>query len=765
MATSNNTNSQLSYSTGTIDPAIANIAAKDPGYALGLLLSSAWINNYNARGEDKLKKAVLGEDGQPTLDGTQATTSGTQPATDGTQAISGTDTTANINNAINQNLGATGINTGNTQQTQQATPQIFSANQQNPLSASTMTGQYRINPGITTTTPDNATAQQTSDAEKIAMANTIKQAAAESAINQAGAAEDSEQNKYKQALMERVRAILNDENNAWAQSAARGEIYNKVGNPYSIGNYDDQSKNLAYQQSLANMANKWTPHATMNADGTVSEPVAQGYTAQNPLQGMQYQATLNNPNSQYNFQTGNMGLNTGETATTAPILDAVQNAQDVKQAVVNNSVPGSSYWDTMKLGQPTNFIKAEQDNGEPVQQDKEIAEPVKENKESANENSQPQETHSDTVKSTPTENFSQNSKNLSVGQTNKTTPFTVKDWISKVTIEGIKQGRPMNQIQNVIAQTLPMAQAQEDRYKKEAIGNLTNRIFNGDETTGGKSLLPTATNYQTQMPKLMRTLQEIYAVDPEQGERIANAVGVGYKDAWSLDKDNFVKARDAQTAMALSKADAENKIRTHEANNQSDYKKAVAQYMAKDQMEQQQINRTIGYYKAAGLSDQDAIKAAMANYSSGSKKSGSSAGITGDGSSIVQKGPNGRDVINGFELTAAQQTRANEIGANVSRRMDELESYMKSVTRDDIENGDGDDNLAKAIDGMREYIKSLDDGDQALIPNEISNELQQALYAANYIREYKAGNGKTDIAKAYLSALTDETKKKYNIIT
>lgn len=718
MAT-NNQNSQLTYNTAaTIDPTVAGYAANDPGFALGLLLSRMWVNNYNERGEKKLAESVMGQMGQ---DGTSS--SGAAAPSDGTNAD------ANIANAVSQNLGQTGINTGEGQ----TVPQVFSANQMPSLSNTT--GQYRIDPRLSNPT--------TSDAEKIAMANTIKQAQEQNAVSQAIAATDADEQKKK--LMERVQAILEDPNNAWAQSAKRGETYNRVGNPYVIRNYDDPEKNLAYQQSLQNMANKWTPHATLNANGTVSEPVAQGYMPQNALSAIQ--TNLNNGNP-YTFQVGNMGLNNGETPQSAQVLDAVQAAQDIKQtaSAPSQSVPGSSYWDTMKLGKTVNFNNAEQkENGEPVQQETKTAE----------------QGESKTV--APTENFSKNGKTVQYAQNN--TPFTVKDWISRVTMEGLKQGRPMQQIQAVIAKTLPMAQAQEDRYKKNAIGNLTNRIFNGDETTGNNSLLPTATNYQQTMPKLMSTLQEIYNIDPSEGERISNAIGVGYKDAWALNKNDYIKGRDLLLSKDLANNDTNNKIRLHAANNESDLGQKIKWIQAQNQMEQAKIYQAAQWYMAAGDDEKTAIGKAIASSSkrSGGGSSSGNGGTTTDTAVTGQKGPHGRDIINGFEVSASQQSRANELGAIITRMRNDMDGYTQTVSGDDIKNGGGADSLAKSIDALKKYMSELDDKDRELIPDSIWNDIQQAMYAANYIREYKAGQGKSEIAKQYLSALTPDTLKTYHI--
>ena len=56
-------NNQLSYQTATIDPTIAGYAAKDPGFALGLLLGRGWVENYNERGIRKLQESLKGKDG------------------------------------------------------------------------------------------------------------------------------------------------------------------------------------------------------------------------------------------------------------------------------------------------------------------------------------------------------------------------------------------------------------------------------------------------------------------------------------------------------------------------------------------------------------------------------------------------------------------------------------------------------------------------------------------------------------------------------
>ena len=59
-------NNQLSYQTATIDPTIAGYAARDPGFALGLLLGRGWVENYNERGIRKLQDSLKGKDGLET---------------------------------------------------------------------------------------------------------------------------------------------------------------------------------------------------------------------------------------------------------------------------------------------------------------------------------------------------------------------------------------------------------------------------------------------------------------------------------------------------------------------------------------------------------------------------------------------------------------------------------------------------------------------------------------------------------------------------
>lgn len=712
-------NNQLSYQTATIDPTIAGYAARDPGFALGLLLGRGWVENYNERGIRKLQESLKGKDGLTPAD-------------------------ANANAAVTNAAGGTpAINTGAASASAdnaKPTPQIFSANQ-NPVMA--QVDPYKITP----------MSVQPSDVQKAVMENTIANASAP----QAG------DTGYKDALMARVRNILYDPNNQWAQSAARGAIYNKLkemgdpggGNPYAMGNYIDPSKNFSQQALAQSFANKWTPQTVMNADGTVTQNPAPGYVANNPLQGASMYAIQGNANQ--GIQPTDMAAQfraylNGETPQTAPVLDAVQAAQ-AQQAVADNTqnvIPPQA--------KTANFTDAEQDekSDEPVQQEQASQE-------------EPAVSKSETV---ATEQNSQNGKTVQQALQNNVQPtplkpFSVKDWIAQVTQAGIAQGRPMNQIQAVISRGLPAAQAAEDNYKKQAVDGLLNRIYNGDETTGGKNLLPTMENANTAVPKLMQTLNEIDSIDPERGTQI-RAILPSYNTFLKENINNFNKARDVGYSMKLSDHSMENNIKQHEtlgqfdderAKNMAKWKHAVS--VAWRNQELADRANLISKYSNGQITPDQAMGMLLGL---GGKGNGAASGD-------VQKTSKGTLVINGNELSKTQTARSNELDANLRRMSDELKGYMANSTADDVKNGtssngkDNKDNLARSINALDAYISGLDDKDRALIPNSMWDGLQQQLYAANYIRENLAGNGKMENAIEYLKALTPETRQKYNIVT
>lgn len=712
-------NNQLSYQTATIDPTIAGYAAKDPGFALGLLLGRGWVENYNERGIRKLQESLKGKDGLTPSDANAGAASGTPAATDTASAATAS---ASADNA-------------------KPTPQIFSANQ-NPVMA--QVDPYKITP----------MAVQPSDVQKAVMENTI----ANASNPQAG------DTGYKDALMARVRNILYDPNNQWAQSAARGAIYNKLkamgdpggGNPYAMGNYDDPSKNFSQQALAQSFANKWTPQATMNADGTVTQNAAPGYVSNNPLQGASMYAIQGNANQ--GIQPTDMAAQfraylNGETPQTAPVLDAVQAQQAVADNTQNVIPPQAK---------TANFTDAEQDkkSDEPVQQEQASQE-------------EPTVSKSETV---ATEQNSQNGKTVQSALQNNVQPtplkpFSVKNWIAQVTQAGIAQDRPMNQIQAVISRGLPAAQAAEDSYKKQAVDGLLNRIYNGDETTGGKNLLPTMENANTAVPKLMQTLNEIDSIDPERGAQI-RAILPSYNTFLKENINNFNKARDVGYSMKLSDHSMENNIKQRKelgaydderTKNMAQWKHAMSVAWQNEAL----VNKAnlIAKYSNGQITPDQAMQMIVMGSIGGKGNGGASA--SGD----VQKTDKGNLIINGNELSKTQTARSNELDANLRRMSEELDGYIANSTADDVENGtssdgkDNKDNLARSINALDAYISGLDDKDRALIPNSIWDGLQQQLYAANYIRENLVGNGKMENAIEYLKALTPETRQKYNIVT
>lgn len=708
-------NNQLSYQTATIDPTIAGYAAKDPGFALGLLLGRGWVENYNERGIRKLQESLKGKDGLTPADANADAASGTPAATDTASAATAS---ASADNA-------------------KPTPQIFSANQ-NPVMA--QVDPYKITP----------MAVQPSDVQKAVMENTI----ANASNPQAG------DTGYKDALMARVRNILYDPNNQWAQSAARGAIYNKLkamgdpggGNPYAMGNYDDPSKNFSQQALAQSFANKWTPQATMNADGTVTQNAAPGYVSNSPLQGASMYAIQGNTNQ--GIQSPDMAAQfraylNGETPQTAPVLDAVQAQQAVADNTQNVIPPQAK---------TANFTDAEQDkkSDEPVQQEQASQE-------------EPTVSKSETA---ATEQNSQNGKTVQSALQNNVQPtplkpFSVKDWIAQVTQAGIAQGRPMNQIQAVISRGLPAAQAAEDNYKKQAVDGLLNRIYNGDETTGGKNLLPTMENANTAVPKLMQTLNEIDSIDPERGAQI-RAILPSYNTFLKENINNFNKARDVGYSIKLSDHSMENNIKQRKElgayDDERAIKKLVTEHALKVAWQNEELaNKAnlIAKYSNGQITPDQAMGMLILGGLRG--KGGSSSLPTGTGD--ARQAANGNLIINGNELSKTQTARSNELDANLRRMSDELKSYMANSTADDIKSGDGKDNLAKSIDALNAYVSELDDKDRALIPDSVWDGIQQQLYAANYIREHLAGNGKMENAIEYLKALTPETRQKYNIVT
>lgn len=683
-------NNQLSYQTATIDPTIAGYAARDPGFALGLLLGRGWVENYNERGIRKLQESLKGKDGL---------TPAGEPANPSEQSQTNSET-ASADNA-------------------KQVPQIFSANQSPTMQTVNAYQPQAVN-----------ASEPMTDTQKAVMENAV----ANASTPQAG------DTGYKDALMARVRNILYDPNNQWAQSAARGAIYNKLkemgdpggGNPYAMGNYIDPSKNFSQQALAQSFANKWTPQTVMNADGTVTQNPAPGYVASNPLQGASMYAIQGNANQ--GIQSPDMAAQfraylNGETPQTAPVLDAVQTQQAVADNTQNVIPPQAK---------TANFTDAEQDkkSDEPVQQEQASQE-------------EPTVSKSETV---ATEQNSQNGKTVQSALQNNVQPtplkpFSVKDWIAKVTQAGIAQGRPMNQIQAVISRGLPAAQAAEDNYKKQAVDGLLNRIYNGDETTGGKNLLPTMENANTAVPKLMQTLNEIDSIDPERGAQI-RAILPSYNTFLKENINNFNKARDVGYSKELASNALDNAIKQKEAFTGIDLSALKAKYAMMSEREKQQRNLKYQALVDAGYGQQEAAAYAMGIVPKSMLKGATT-------------GTQQQQTVNGSPLTGKQKERMEELDYSLQDLTNTLYNYMAKNSKDSLEG------YGNAIANLQEYLDNLKESDKVLLPKGTMDKLTDMLYAANAKREALAGHyaGSSDApgAREYASALTDEAKKKYGI--
>lgn len=739
-------NSQLTYQTATIDPTIAGYAARDPGFALGLLLGRGWVDNYNARGERKLRESMMNKDGSMKTDGT-----------DGTQSTSSATATG-----TNQGTGTPGTTAENSQGTTEK-PQIFAANE-NPVMTAVPKYTIDVNGGSQPlTAPQRAVMEN-------AVANANPQVAAQATTPQ----------EQGNSLRDRAYAILHDPNNAWSQSAERGAMYNRLaaqgdpggGNPYAIGNYDDPARNyqnIRENQAFAQHMKQFMPSYTLNMDGTVTENAPTGYTATNPLQGMgNYAISTGSQNPIQGTDFSNMNLAqlnsylNGETPQSTPILNAVQGAQQQNALNAQQNVQPNN----------VNFSKSEQEeNSAPVQKDDKqgTTEDV-----SKTETTEPTVANNATVQ--PQSVVAQNTTTPMVVANNATPtqpvqlpaiqtangaikPFRMQDWIANVTQAGLAQGRPMNQIQNVIAQLMPTAQAAEENYKNAATNALADRIFRGDESTGGNPLIPNGYNDNVVIPKLLSTLQQMDQINPEYADKIRNILP-GAKDTWGQNRGDINKARDTKLAEQMSDHDTRNRIKQHEAYANIDMRVYKQKYDMATERERQTMNMKYQAYVNAGYSPQEATILAIG----GNLRNTVDGGTKSTGG--VQKAANGNNIINGNTLTNTQQARATELDNYISKLKHNLEEAIQTTAKDDINNGKDDDvstkdNLAQSIDKLSSYYNGLEDKDKALIPQDVDDQIKQLLYYANYRREYLAGNTKN--AAQYLAALTPEARKSFNI--
>lgn len=746
-------NSQLTYQTATIDPTIAGYAAKDPGFALGLLLGRGWVDNYNARGERKLRESLMNKDGSMKTDGT-----------DGTQGTSSATTTG-----TNQDTGTQGTGTEK--------PQIFAVNE-NPVMQAVPKYTIDVNGG------SQPIASQSTPSIEQAMMQKVVDGANQQVAQPTAQVATPQADGQGNSLRDRAYAILHDPNNAWSQSAERGAMYNRLaaagepgnGNPYAIGNYDDWDRNYQNIRQMNSMAQKYSPTYSVDANGQIVQNAPTGYTATNPLQGMSnYAINTGNANPIQGTDFSNMNLAqlnsylNGETPQTTPVLDAVQNAQ--QQNALNAQ-------QTVQPNNNVNFSDAEQDkDSAPVQKDDKqgTTEDV-----SKTETTEPTVANNATVQ--PQSVVAQNATTPMVVANNATPtqqpvqlptiqttngaikPFRMQDWIANVTQAGLAQGRPMNQIQNVIAQLMPTAQAAEENYKNAATNALADRIFRGDESTGGKPLIPNGYNDNVVIPQLLSTLQQMDQINPEYADKIRNILP-GAKDTWGQNRGDINKDRDVKYAEQMSDHDMNNSITKAKTLGDYEFERNIKGMVIKHEMEKAWRDKdmadkakAISAYSGGQITPDQAMFMLLTGGFGG--RGGSNGG--------VQKAANGNNVVNGHVLTSAQQARANELDTTLQRLMDNLQSAMATTTKDDIKNGDDNkvetkDNLAKSIDALKNYYENLEDKDRALIPDDVINFITQALYAGNYRRQYLAGYGNTEDAKNYKSALTPEARAYFNI--
>lgn len=741
-------NNQLTYQTATIDPTVAGYAARDPGFALGLMLGRGLVNNYNERGERKLRESLLNSDGTLNTGGNSGTSSNIQE----------TNNANSVPNGVGQ--------TGSTQGT--GTPQIFAVNA-NPIMASVP--KYTID--------TSGASQPMTNIQRAVIENALNPQASAQSIATQGTPQVAPQEAQSNSLKDRAYAILHDPNNAWSQSAERGAIYNRAaamgvpgnGNPYAIGNYDDPSRNFAIQAQMNNMANRYTPSYDAQT-GAMAQNV--NNYANNPLQGLS-NYTINtgaNPTIQ-GIDPSAMTLSqmqsfvNGETPQTTPVLDAVQGAQQKQQIQAQEMQPLQN----TKLNNPVNFTKAEQDNSEPVQQKSQEVGVAKNTTTtptiSKTETVQtPTIAQNATVQSPVVSNMATTQSLPTVNTANGTvTPFTTKDWIARVTQAGMAQGRPLNQIQNVIAQTMPMAQAAEDNYRNAATNALSNRIFQGDETTGGMPLIPNGSNDSQVLPQLLSTIQQLEQVNPEAAERMRNILP-NARDAWTQNVNNLNKARDVRYSEEMANQTLQNNIKQHQAFSNIDSAASVNLYKQKlalmNDSQRQQADMKYKAFLAVGYNPQDAMRMAFGSVGT----SGSKAGTTTNGGTTASgTSTNDYATVDGVKLTSTNQLRAKEIDSELQSLSNSLDDYMKKATKDDSFGYDkgATDDYGKAIEALQQYYNNLSAKDKALIPSEVKDRIQQQLYAANYRRQYLAGYGKTDKALEYLKALTPEARATYGI--
>lgn len=509
----NNQNSQISYTPpSTIDPTVAGYAARDPMFALGLMAGRYFANKYEQRGIDKLTKSVTDSDGNVAMPLAKSADAAVAQATSGATQL-------------NQQAGQQAPQPSAQDVTPKPIPQVFAVNQ-NPALQS-------VNPYALGDNP------LTGQPEYSSIRAQVMQKAINDAQNPSAPTTDTGDTSYRDSIMEKARAILNDDSNKWVQSANRGDadmalykagaigngINDNTANPYAIGNYDDPAKNYANMRQEQRLIGQTIGTPVMDLNGNVTMQQTQPVNLNNMVSPQVYQPQQSmfsqyvpNPSAVSTLaQAKNLWGNMENPQQTA-VLDAVQQAKAVNPTEAGQSNNGDS-------AQP---IPPANQQSQPQEQPAPTA--IQTPQTQPSQPVQPPQTNFPQAKS-PAQQLAQNivAARQQTQQPVQLRPFNTQDWVASVWREGVKQGRPASQIQAVINNLMPQAQAAEQNYKDSATAYYMNNIFNPSNP-----LIPTASNYAVVMPKLMNNISNLAQVNPEAAQRVLSILP-GAKDAWSKD--------------------------------------------------------------------------------------------------------------------------------------------------------------------------------------------------------------------------------------
>lgn len=505
----NNQNSQISYTPpSTIDPTVAGYAARDPMFALGLMAGRYFANKYEQRGIDKLTKSVTDSDGNVAMPLAKSADSAVAQATNGATQLNQQASQPSVQDATTKPI-----------------PQVFAVNQ-NPALQS-------VNPYALGNNP------LTGQPEYSSIRAQVMQKAINDAQNSSTPTADTGDTSYRDSIMEKARAILNDDSNKWVQSANRGDaamalykagaidngINDNTANPYAIGNYDDPAKNYANMRQEQRLIGQTIGTPVMDLNGNVTMQQTQPVNLNNlaspqiyqPQQSM-FSQYVPNPSAVSTLAQAKNLWGNMENPQQAAVLDAVQQAKAVNPTEAGQSNNG----DSAQTIPPANQQSQPQEQPSPAA--------IQTTQTQPSQPVQPPQTNFPQAKS-PAQQLAQNivAARQQTQQPVRLRPFNTQDWVASVWREGVKQGRPASQIQAVINNLMPQAQAAEQNYKDSATAYYMNNIFNPSNP-----LIPTANNYAEVMPKLMNNISNLAQVNPEAAQRVLSILP-GAKDAWSKD--------------------------------------------------------------------------------------------------------------------------------------------------------------------------------------------------------------------------------------